>query len=1051
MKRLAEQAGFIATLEPEFTKLSDADLRGKTAEFRQRLENGEPLEDLLFESFAAVREARLRESDQRIFDVQMMGGIVLHEGDIAEMKTGEGKTFVASLALYLNALPGNGVHLVTVNDYLAQRDAEWNRGVFERLGVTVDFIENNMPFDRRKDAYNADITYGTNSEFGFDYLRDNMSISLEGVVQRGHTYAIVDEVDSILVDEARTPLIISGEPTTAARTYYDFARIVKGLNGAQSKGTKLDDEALAQEYDYLYDEKHKTISPTESGIEKVERAAGVENLYSPGNVQLVNHLIQSLKAEALYKRDVDYVVQDGEVKIVDEFTGRIMEGRRWSEGLHQAVEAKENVSIQEEHQTLATITLQNYFRLYEKLGGMTGTAKTEEKEFVEIYNLSVVEIPTNVAVARDDKNDLIFKTVEAKFNAVAADVKERHEKGQPVLVGTIAVETSEYLSELLKRQGVPHTVLNAKEHAREAEIIKDAGSVGAVTIATNMAGRGVDIKIDDRVRELGGLYVLGTERHEARRIDNQLRGRSGRQGDPGETRFYLSGHDDLVRLFAGDRIHNIMERFKLPDDQPMEAGILSRQIENAQKKVEEQNFVARKNVLKYDDVMNVQRQVIYEQRNRVLHGEDLAEDIREEWLPEVISNVVSDYTADELSERVGARRPRRGDGRALRHRGDRGRAEGARSPCRGTGVPRRCPRRIRRAREGDRGDPGRPDARPRALHRPADGRHTLARASREHGLHARGDRAPRACAEGPARRVPQRGAHHVPGPDALDSRGGHHAALPCRGDSRRRQCAAAARERGEWQPHLRTRVARRCRGDPRGRRLVDVCDRRRRWFGGDTGRPAAEGEHRVRERGPQRSVPVRLRQEVQEVPRRLTAPEPPLADDLIRLEPIGEAHHADLLELVADDAVAAFTHVPTGADAHFVSGWIARYERGWEDSSCAGFVARAVDHGGFRRVRVHCPARPRRPAGRARLRGRCGRARPWSCRSLRAALDAVGLRRARRDPARPRHRRREHASVQVARRAGYRLEGIRRSAHFKEGRRADVGVWSRLRDDPPVP
>jgi preprotein translocase subunit SecA len=650
MKRLAEQAAYIATLEPDFQKLSDDELRGKTAELRQRLENGEELEALLFEAFAAVREARVRESGQRIFDVQMMGGVVLHEGDIAEMKTGEGKTFVASLPLYLNALPGTGVHLVTVNDYLAQRDAEWNRGVFERLGVTVAAIENNMSFEDRKAAYGSDITYGTNSEFGFDYLRDNMSISLEGVVQRGHAYAIVDEVDSILVDEARTPLIISGEPTTAAKTYHDFARIVKLLEGVQSKGTKLDDVQLAQEYDFLYDEKHKTVSPTESGIEKVERAAKVENLYSPGNVQLVNHLIQALKAQALYKRDVDYVIQDGEVKIVDEFTGRIMEGRRWSEGLHQAVEAKEGVAIQEEHQTLATITLQNYFRLYEKLGGMTGTAKTEEKEFVEIYGLNVVEIPTNVPVERLDKNDLIFKSVEAKFAAVVNDVKERSEKGQPVLVGTIAVETSEYLSELLKRQGVPHTVLNAKEHAREAEIIKDAGRSGAVTIATNMAGRGVDIKIDDTVRELGGLYVLGTERHEARRIDNQLRGRSGRQGDPGETRFYLSGQDDLVRLFAGDRIKNIMERFKLPDDQPMEAKILSRQIENAQRKVEEQNFVARKNVLKYDDVMNVQRQVIYEQRNRVLHGEDLGEDIREQWLPDVLSDVVSDYTASESTD-----------------------------------------------------------------------------------------------------------------------------------------------------------------------------------------------------------------------------------------------------------------------------------------------------------------------------------------------------------------------------------------------------------------
>ncbi|MBV8081168.1 MAG: preprotein translocase subunit SecA [Actinobacteria bacterium] len=657
MKRLQEQAGYIATLEPEFRNLSDDQLRAKTIEFRERLANGEELDNLLFEAYAAVREARLRESDQRMFDVQMMGGIVLHEGDIAEMKTGEGKTFVASLALYLNALPmvtthdgrtlGQGVHLVTVNDYLAKRDAEWNRGVYERLGLNVAFIEAMMDPQLRKLAYEADITYGTNSEFGFDYLRDNMAVSMDGVVQRGHAFGIVDEVDSILIDEARTPLIISGEPTTAAKTYYDFARVVRGLNGTQSKGTKLEDEALAREYDYLYDEKHKTIAPGESGIEKVERALRVENLYDPRNVQLVNHLIQALKAEALYKRDVDYVVQDGEVKIVDEFTGRIMEGRRWSEGLHQAIEAKEGVQIQEEHQTLATITLQNYFRLYEKLAGMTGTAKTEEKEFVEIYGLDVVPIPTNVSVARQDKNDLIFKTADSKFKAVVGDIKERHEKGQPVLVGTIAVETSEYLSELLKRQGVPHNVLNAKEHAREAEIIKDAGQVGAVTIATNMAGRGVDIKIDDTVRNLGGLYVLGTERHESRRIDNQLRGRSGRQGDPGETRFYLSGQDDLVRLFAGDRIFNIMERFKLPDDQPMEAKILSNQIENAQKKVEEQNFVARKNVLKYDDVMNVQRKVIYEQRRRVLEGGDLSQQIKEEWLPEVIESLVDQYLSAE--------------------------------------------------------------------------------------------------------------------------------------------------------------------------------------------------------------------------------------------------------------------------------------------------------------------------------------------------------------------------------------------------------------------
>jgi preprotein translocase subunit SecA len=646
MKRLADQAAYITSLEPEFQALSDEELRGKTAEFRERFENGETLEDLLFEAFAAVREARLRESDQRMFDVQLMGGIVLHEGDVSEMKTGEGKTFVASLALYLNALEGKGVHLITVNDYLAQRDAEWNRGVFERLGMAVAHIENMMPFAERKAAYDADITYGTNSEFGFDYLRDNMAVSLDGVVQRSHTYAIVDEVDSILIDEARTPLIISGEPETAAQIYYDFARIARGLHGVPHdpllKGGNPD-------ADYEFDEKHKTVAPGQAAIDAVERALRIESLYDPRNSQLVNHLAQSLKAEALYKRDVDYVIQDGEVKIVDEFTGRIMEGRRWSEGLHQAIEAKEGVKIQEENVTLATITLQNYFRLYEKLAGMTGTAKTEEKEFVEIYNLHVVEIPTNVAVARDDKNDLIFKSKEGKFQAVMRDIKERHEKGQPVLVGTIAVETSEYLSELLARQGIPHNVLNAKEHAREAEIIKDAGQKGAVTIATNMAGRGVDIKLGDGVREVGGLYVLGTERHEARRIDNQLRGRSGRQGDPGESRFYLSGEDDLVRLFAGDRIRNIMNRFKIPDDQPMEAKILSNQIEGAQKKVEEQNFVARKNVLKYDDVMNRQRVVIYEQRRAVLEGDDMKEQVVE-WIDEVVERTVEQFTADEYAE-----------------------------------------------------------------------------------------------------------------------------------------------------------------------------------------------------------------------------------------------------------------------------------------------------------------------------------------------------------------------------------------------------------------
>jgi preprotein translocase subunit SecA len=649
LKRLQKQAAFIGTLEPDFEALSDEELAAKTVEFRERFANGETLDELLFEAFAAVREAFKRHMGVRLFDVQLMGGIVLHEGDIAEMKTGEGKTFVASLPLYLNAISGRNVHLVTVNDYLAKRDAEWNRGVYERLGATVGYIENMMPFETRKVAYECDITYGTNSEFGFDYLRDNMAVSMDGVVQLGHAYAIVDEVDSILIDEARTPLIISGEPETAAKTYYDFARIVKGLEGVPYKPPSKIEKREEPDVDYTFDEKFKTVSPLPRGIHAVERALRIDNLYDPRNVQLVNHLTQALKAEALFHRDVDYVIQDGEVKIVDEFTGRIMEGRRWSEGLHQAVEAKEGVDIQEEHVTLATITLQNYFRLYEKLAGMTGTAKTEEKEFTEIYGLHVVEIPTNVPVERDDKNDLIFRTKEAKFHAALEDIVERHEKGQPVLVGTIDVETSEYFSEMFKRRGIPHNVLNAKQHEREAEIIKDAGQMGAVTISTNMAGRGVDIKLGEGVLELGGLYVVGTERHEARRIDNQLRGRSGRQGDPGESRFYLSGEDQLVRLFAGDRIKNIMSRFKVPDDQPMEAKVLSRQIENAQKKVEEQNFVMRKNVLKYDDVMNKQRVVIYEQRRRVLEGDDFSEEVKG-WIDEVVERSVDAFVDPETDQ-----------------------------------------------------------------------------------------------------------------------------------------------------------------------------------------------------------------------------------------------------------------------------------------------------------------------------------------------------------------------------------------------------------------
>ncbi len=788
--------------------LSDEELRGTTARLRERLENGEALDELLFDAYAAVREARWRESQQRMFDVQMMGAIVLHEGDIAEMKTGEGKTFVASAALYLNALPGEGVHLVTTNDYLAKRDAEWNRPVFERLGMTVGAIQNMMPFAERREAYAADITYGTNSEFGFDYLRDNMAVTKDGLVQRSHSFAIVDEVDSILIDEARTPLIISGEPETAATTYYDFARIVKDLQGAPAtrKSEKGEDETELSGADYLYDEKHKTVSPAQTTIDAVERALGLENLYDPRHVQLVNHLIQALKAQSLYQRDVDYVVQEGEVKIVDEFTGRLMEGRRWSEGLHQAVEAKEGVRIQEENQTLATITLQNYFRLYEKLAGMTGTAKTEEKEFVEIYNLHVVEIPTNVAVVRLDENDYIFKTKEAKFKAVMDDIVGRHEEGQPVLVGTIAVETSEYLAELLTRRGIPHNVLNAKEHEREAEIIKDAGQPGQVTIATNMAGRGVDIKLGEGVVDVGGLYVLATERHESRRIDNQLRGRSGRQGDPGETRFYLSGEDDLVRLFAGDRIKNIMERFKLPDDQPMEAKILSNQIENAQKKVEEQNFVARKNVLKYDDVMNTQRDGHLRaapsraRGRRPLRG-------RARLDPRGRRGERPERDRGGVQRGLGSGRARAADAGALRHRHHGRRAPGGgRARARGAdrGVRRRRARDLRREGRAVR---RRADARDRALRDPPGRRLALAQPPRLDGLPPRRHPPARDGPEGSARRVPRRGPRDVQRPPQHDPRGGRADALPRPGRARTSRRSNRIRATGTSSTRTRRRPA----------------------------------------------------------------------------------------------------------------------------------------------------------------------------------------------------------------------------------------------------
>ena len=634
LKQLERTVYEVNAWEETVSALSDEELRGKTEEFRSRLAEDEDLDDILPEAFACVREAARRSLGLRPFDVQIMGAAVLHMGDIAEMKTGEGKTLVATMPLYLNALPGEGVHLITVNDYLARRDAAWMGPVYEALGVTVGVIQAEMEPEARREAYACDITYGTNSEFGFDYLRDNLAVSLEQTVQRGHTYAIVDEVDSILIDEARTPLIISGQPEEAPDTYYSFARIARKL--------RLDE-------DYEIDEKRKTVAPLEEGVHKVERELKIENLYAPENGQLVNHLIQALKAESLYKRDVEYVVQDRQVKIVDEFTGRIMEGRRWSEGLHQAVEAKENVPIEAENVTVATITIQNYFRLYEKLAGMTGTAFTEANEFHEIYKLGVIPIPTNQPMVRLDQNDYIYKTKDEKFRAVVRDIADRHEKGQPVLVGTISVEVSEHLSQLLERQGVAHNVLNAKQHEREAEIIAHAGERGAVTIATNMAGRGVDIKLGDGVVDLGGLYILGTERHESRRIDNQLRGRSGRQGDPGESRFFLSAEDDLVRLFAGDRIYTILDKLGPGDDEPIEHRMLTKRIEGAQKRVEEYNFEIRKNVLKYDDVLNHQRGVIYQERRLVLEGEDIRDQVLE-WIDETLESVVIAHTESSYPE-----------------------------------------------------------------------------------------------------------------------------------------------------------------------------------------------------------------------------------------------------------------------------------------------------------------------------------------------------------------------------------------------------------------
>jgi preprotein translocase subunit SecA len=703
-KEYEARVAAINRVEPEMELLEDSEIRTEADALRERARNGEPLDDLLPEAFALTREAGRRALGQRHFDVQLIGGMVLHSGSIAEMKTGEGKTLTATLPVFLNTLAGKSVHVVTVNDYLARRDAMWMKPIYDALGLTVGVIQDtDLSTDpqRRHRAYAADVTYGTNSEFGFDYLRDNMAQSLEACYQRDHNFAIVDEVDNILIDEARTPLIISGQPEQAAETYYTFARLAKTMVGEETK-VKLKSlgeskDTSEAEHDYEYDEKHKTIAPTEAGVHKAERFLGVDNLYVSEHGTLVNHLIQALKAESLYKRDKDYAVIDGQVMIIDEFTGRILEGRRWSEGLHQAIEAKEGVPIRAENQTLATITLQNYFRLYDKLAGMTGTALTEAQEFMKIYEMPVVEIPTNVPMVRKDENDLIYKTKQGKWKALIAELKERNETGQPCLVGTVSVETSEMLSEQLKRQGVEHVVLNAKpEHAqREGETVAQAGRIGAVTIATNMAGRGVDIKLGgdpeqmaaaairktglspgeegyeealadvlpefeeqcaaerEKVLELGGLYICGTERHESRRIDNQLRGRAGRQGDPGESRFFLSAEDDLIRLFAGDRIYKILDRLGPVDEEgeeyPLEAKMLTRTVENAQKKVEQQNFLIRKRVLEYDDVMNEQRRVVYKYRREILEGRDMSDVARTE-VGELGERLVSEYTQGDIFE-----------------------------------------------------------------------------------------------------------------------------------------------------------------------------------------------------------------------------------------------------------------------------------------------------------------------------------------------------------------------------------------------------------------
>lgn len=628
IKKVTRIVEEINALEPDMQKLKDEELQNKTNEFKERLAKGETLDDIMVEAYAVVREASVRVLGMRHFDVQLIGGIILHQGRIAEMKTGEGKTLVATLPLYLNALSGKGTHLVTVNDYLATYQSQWMGKLYNFLGMSVGLVIHGLEAEDRQKAYGADITYGTNNEYGFDYLRDNMVIYKDQMVQRSLNYAIVDEVDSILIDEARTPLIISGVGEKSTQLYFVADNFVRGLK---------------KETDFTIDEKAHTVVLTEEGVGRAERFFTLENLADANNMELQHHINQALKARNLMHRDIDYVVKDGEVIIVDEFTGRLMFGRRYSDGLHQAIEAKEGVKVERESQTLATITFQNYFRMYNKLAGMTGTAKTEEDEFLSIYNLDVVEIPTNKPMIREDNPDAVYKNKKGKFNAVAEEIVKLHAKGQPVLVGTISVETSEMLSDMLRRRGVPHEVLNAKYHEKEAQIVAQAGQRGTVTISTNMAGRGTDIVLGEGVKELGGLHILGTERHESRRIDNQLRGRAGRQGDPGSSRFFISLEDDLMRLFGSEKIMKLVETLGMEEDMTIEHSLLSKSIENAQKKVEGRNFDIRKHVLQYDNVMNKQREVIYSQRRQVLLGEDIKGNIIE-MITEMIDSAVASYT-----------------------------------------------------------------------------------------------------------------------------------------------------------------------------------------------------------------------------------------------------------------------------------------------------------------------------------------------------------------------------------------------------------------------